>query len=84
MIFVDDKSTDVDTIKLLNEFALGTLPIVKLFKKENKGITDSLKLGVETAISLGCDTFINLDTDAIVKPNFISRLIELKRSSKKK
>jgi len=84
LIFVDDKSTDVDTIKLLNEFALGTLPIVKLFKKENKGITDSLKLGVETAISLGCDTFINLDADAIVKPNFISRLIELKKKFKEK
>lgn len=78
IIIVDDNSNDPLTIKTINEFHLNLIPIVKLFKEQNKGIKDSIELGVNTAISFGYELFINLDADAIVKPNFISRLLELK------
>ena len=79
VVIVDDSSNDLLAIKLLNEFSLGIIPLVKLIKDKNKGIKDSIELGVDTAISFGYETFINLDADAIVKPNFINRLLELKK-----
>lgn len=63
-------------------------------KNQNKGIKDSLLRGFDAAFDnelinvSGCapplavakhDLAINLDSDAIVKPNFITRIIELKQ-----
>src|SRR6185436_4865626 len=43
----------------------------------NVGVTASLKKGIEFAFGNGCDLIINLDGDAIVKPNFIERLVQV-------
>lgn len=78
VFIIDDCSTDSDTIKLINDFTLGNVPIVKHRKTVNLGIRSSMEIGYNLAFKFGCENVINLDGDAIVKPNFINRLLELK------
>src|SRR5690606_1001068 len=48
------------------------------FKNKREGIKDSLLKGFDIAFSMGVDIAINLDSDAIVKPDFITRIKDLK------
>jgi glycosyltransferase involved in cell wall biosynthesis len=75
---IDDRSTDARTIELINSFTLGEIPVTKYFKPANKGIKDSLIVGYSLAYNQA-EYFINLDSDAIVKPDFINRLVDLKK-----
>ncbi len=77
LIIVDDCSTDKQTIELINEFSL-PIQVIKYLKPQNKGIKDSLLIGYSLAFQY-CDIAINLDGDAIVKPEFIERLLELQK-----
>lgn len=75
LIIVDDRS-DIETKVLLFDF--NWIPIQHYINKSiNKGIKDSLLLGFEAAFKEECDLAINLDPDAVVRPNFIPRLVEL-------
>ena len=75
-IIADDYSDDWATMELLQNAIANNWICVR--SKANNGIKENLLNGCETAISKGADTIINLDGDAIVQPNFISRLVELK------
>lgn len=77
IMFIDDSSTDEATKELINGFAL-PLTIIKHFNVVNVGIKSVLKQGYDFLFQF-CDTVINLDSDAIVKPEFITRLLELKQ-----
>lgn len=50
---------------------------LKKVKQKNAGVKGALLTGITTAIDLGADLIITLDSDAIVKPDFVNRLIEL-------
>lgn len=76
LIIVDDCSND-ETKQLINDFSL-PIQIIKYFKPANKGIKDSLLIGYKLAFAY-CDIAINIDADAIVKPEFITRLLELQK-----
>lgn len=76
VIIVDDCS-DGPTKDLINNFHLKNVEVIKFFSPVNRGIKASLTTGYDIAFSFS-DVVINLDGDAIVKPNFISRLLELK------
>lgn len=80
IILINDASTDPDTFRLFSEFVIPGVDILRHTNPVNKGIKFNIQYGVEKAISFGCDIFINLDSDAIVKTNFISRLLEFKRT----
>jgi len=75
---INDGSTDENIDSLLNSFnpKWATVKILKL--PVNKGISNAIKTGLLRLKYDGCDMFINLDSDAIVKPNFIDVLLDLK------
>lgn len=78
IIIVDDGSTDPDTRKLINEFSYEGANILRVLKNHNSGIKNSLILGYSMAFPQA-DIVMNLDGDAIVRADFVSKLIALKK-----
>lgn len=74
VMLIDDGSTDKETIALFNA---ATFPVMTIkHRHANRGIKLTMAFGYEFLFTF-CDVVINLDSDAIVKPNFITRLLEL-------
>lgn len=82
IIIIDDASSDKETHRLIGEFNT-SCDVIKLLKPENKGINDSLLQACDIAFRR-CNVVINLDADAIVKPDFISRMLSLKQRFKRR
>ena len=81
VIISDDCSTDIETLKLISTFSLHGVKVIRHKTKSNSGIKESLLFAASLAFSkYNCKHVINLDGDAIVKPNFIKRLLALKRA----
>jgi glycosyltransferase involved in cell wall biosynthesis len=78
IVLVDDASTDEDTIDLFERFHIDGVSIIKKRNTKNSSVSFGLKYGFDKCFESGCDIVTNLDSDAIVKPNFIDRIIELK------
>ncbi len=77
ILIVDDNSTNAKTIQLIEEFKMP--PFISVYRKtENKSIKDSLLYGFNYLFESGFDTVINLDGDAIVRNDFVDRLLDLK------
>ncbi len=72
-------TTDPDLIVVVDDGSTVEMPVLglkhELIKKPNGGIKSALLAGIEQAKD--CDIFINLDSDAIVKPDFIERVLSL-------
>jgi glycosyltransferase involved in cell wall biosynthesis len=77
ILIVDDASTDPETIKLINEFEIKDQFIAKFIKSQNRSIKDSIFGGSEMLFAAGCDYVVNLDGDAIVRKDFLIKLIDL-------
>lgn len=73
-IIVDDASTDMQTKELVFHSNYNII-----CKAENKSIKDSMLQGCDWIIDK-VDLIINLDGDAIVRKDFLSVLLELKRT----
>lgn len=78
IVIVDDKSTDEKTVELLRSFHPKGADVIIHYNEKNSGVSYSLKLGFNKCFFYGCDVVMNLDSDAIVKPNFIQVLTDLK------
>lgn len=80
---IDDRSTSVGIVRQIKSFCIGISGIENdghsHFKPFNSGVKDSLLIGFDWAFKDGCDLAINIDSDAIVKPNFITRIKDLKQ-----
>jgi glycosyltransferase involved in cell wall biosynthesis len=70
ILIVDDCSRDNETLRLIN-------PYKKIRNHKNLTIRYSVQIGFDYLIKQGCDTLINLDSDAIVRCDFLTRLLEL-------
>lgn len=80
LVLVNDASTDRRTIAMFEGFHLDGVPILKITNTENKKVYGSLHIGIDIAQEVfNPEYYINLDSDAIVKPNFVSKLIEVKQ-----
>lgn len=77
IIFSDDCSDDPN-IKDMRYCFISPNEQFYLSTERNMGIRKNLLLAYDFAFNYDCDFVINLDGDAIVKPNFITRLIGLK------
>lgn len=77
LIIVDDCSTDPMTLRAIEQFTLTGVHIIRLGKSANRGIKHSLLMGIDLAFTAGADLVINLDGDAVVTPDFVTRLKEL-------
>jgi glycosyltransferase involved in cell wall biosynthesis len=78
ILIVDDASTDKETIELINSFCEKWPSVRKMFLPKNKGIANALRIGFNYLFASGCHIVINLDADAIVKPEFVDVLTNLK------
>lgn len=76
VVLVDDCSTDIAVDKLINDFQLNGCRKVNIRLQKNRGVKGALFEGIDAVIDK-CDLVINLDSDAIVKPDFVERLVEL-------
>lgn len=77
IMIVDDCSTDKETIKLINDFELDGIELIKAFSKENRSIKWSLLFGLDILFTT-CDVVMNLDGDAIITKDAVSRLLKLR------
>ncbi len=72
IVIVDDCSTDAETFRLINE---SKYTVIK--KSANRGVKDSLLIGINHLAHLGCNVFMNLDSDAIVRNDFVQKILEV-------
>lgn len=76
LLIIDDCSTDPETRRLIDDFDLEDIELIKCYSKENRSIKGSLLFGYDVLFNT-CDVVINLDADAIVTKDAFNRLIEL-------
>lgn len=74
ILIVDDHSDDVKTLKLIDDFWIDDIEIIKAYSKENRSIKGSLLFGLDL-LFLQSDVVINLDGDAIVSKGAFNILI---------
>lgn len=72
IIIVDDNSKDIVTNDLINKSGY---TIIR--KNKNAGICDSLIIGFNYLYCKDCAIMMNLDSDAIVRNDFVHRILEL-------
>lgn len=80
ILIIDDHSTDAETIKIINDFELEGVELIKAFSKENRSIKGSLLFGCDLLFN-SSDLVINLDGDAIVTRNFVGVLLKHKEQA---
>lgn len=78
VLIVDDCSADPETRRLIDDFDLDDIELIKCYSKENRSIKGSLLFGYDVLFNT-CDVVINLDADAIVRVDFIKVLLALKQ-----
>lgn len=77
IILVDDASTEPEAIELFNNFNIFGTPVLKIGNLINKGIKQSLAIGIEAAFAMGCQVVTNLDNDVKLKPNWLTTILKL-------
>lgn len=75
----DDCSTDHNMINTIINLVNDVENVHYIPTDSNCGIRNNLLGTIDTVYNMGYDLIINLDGDAIVKPNFITRMKELKQ-----
>lgn len=77
IILIDDASTDIETIQMVQSFKCEA-DVIKITNATNKGVQQNLLKGYDMAFALGFRYVANLDSDAIVKPDFYFKIARLK------
>ena len=73
-VLVDDCSTDAEIPQIIAQFVIANSNTIAYRQPKNTGVRGALLWGIDKAFSSGCYYVINLDSDAVVKPDFISKL----------
>jgi len=76
-VIVDDCSTDAEIPKLIGAFVTDNSNTIAYRQPKNLGVKGALLWGIDRAFSSKADIVINLDSDAIVKPDFVDRVMKL-------
>jgi glycosyltransferase involved in cell wall biosynthesis len=75
LCIIDDRSTDPQTKKMIEEFDMDEVKIIKkIVNRKNYGITGSLTRGFDLLYRSGCDYMTNIDSDVVLKPHWLSKL----------
>ena len=73
-----DRETALKTISLIKSFSMGSIPILKLFKRSHGQMYDSLRVGWDLLKTVfNCEYLCCLDPDTMVKKNWLMRLREV-------
>lgn len=70
-VVVDNGSTDSSVTKLREDFT----DVIYLENKENLGFTGGNNVGIEWSLNNGFDYILLLNNDTVVKPNFLTELM---------
>jgi hypothetical protein len=82
LILVDEsltKDLNQDKIianKLIKDFAIDNVPIIKIFKKNHGNMNDSILLGLDVLGNI-CDILMTIDSDTQQKYNFVEKSIQI-------
>lgn len=76
VLIIDDCSTDPETRRLIDNFDLPNMELIKCYSKENRSIKGSLLFGFDLLFTSN-DVVINLDGDAIVTKDAFSRMAKM-------
>lgn len=74
IIIVDDCSTEPEVKELLS-----TCDMYIIQNQKRSGICNSLLIGFDYLFLCGCDVVMNLDNDAIVKKDFVKKILSLRK-----
>lgn len=74
IVIIDDNSTEVKIYEIIEKFNIPNIPIIKIFKKENKQINDSLRIGWNLLSKMGVKYLTNIDSDTLVKKDWLTQL----------
>jgi len=77
---IDDHSTDEGTVKLINNYFIPGVKIIKIRNDTNIGINHSLYKGFTTIYPL-CEYMTNIDSDVILKPHWLKTLYDTYESA---
>jgi glycosyltransferase involved in cell wall biosynthesis len=80
ILIIDDCSQSKETIQLIKAFQFSDAEVNKMYLTKNQGIKNALQIGFNYLFSKNCDLVFNLDGDAIVKPQFLKVLTDLKQA----
>lgn len=83
--FAQSLHRDVDqTVQLVSDFALETVPLVKITKYKHGNMYESLRIGWDLLIGVfNCDYLCCLDSDTVVKKEWLARLTEVDQLARK-
>lgn len=76
-VLVDDYSTDAEIPQIIAQFVIANDNTIAYRQQKNTGVRGALLWGIDKAFNSGADIVINLDSDAVVKPDFIDKLLQL-------
>lgn len=88
IVLVDESNTKFDNRvtnevrELLVNFNIKNIPILKIFKNKHGNMFDSYKNGMDLLLHLGVENLMTVDSDAIVKRNWLPKLLDLHNSIK--
>lgn len=74
---IDDGSDNQRTKELVQQFNIEGICIIKIYKKHNVGMFDSMCKGFNKLIDYGCDILINVDSDVIFKKDWLTKMLDL-------
>lgn len=80
IVMIDDFSKNSQTKRIFENFFISGVPICKIRNEVNYKVSINIKKGVGKAMLMGAELLVVLDADAIVKPNWLERIKDLKRS----
>lgn len=83
IVLIDDNSNE-ETTQIVRDFSIEEVPIIKIFKKENKNMYHSLKIGWYLLKKLGCKYICNIDSDVLVTSDWLLLLETTYEKSEKK
>lgn len=79
IVMIDDASKNPQTKALFDSFFISGVPICKIRNDVNSRVAVNLKKGFGKAFSMGAELGVVLDSDAIVKPDWLEKIKDLKR-----
>lgn len=78
ILLIDDASTDHQVKQIIYDFKNPYATVIRGFSEVNSKISATLLAGYERLFNkYGCDIVINFDSDAIIRPDCITKLLEL-------
>lgn len=78
ILVIDDFSKDKEAGEIIDSYIIDIRGAWGYRNNNNIGVCATLKVGITQCFNHDCDLVMNLDSDAIVRPDFIEKILALK------